>query len=326
MEYEQFVDEFSSELKQSIADENVDFDRHSVRKVNEELDGLSIKYPDSIMAPTIYLNDKYQMYQDGYSVKQLVDDTEKQLKDIRDDEPQLPEFTKESAKENLYCVVVNADSNEEMLRNTPHEKFEDLAVIPRFRVGEDASFIVSNEMCNHLQMTSEEVMEAAHKNTNKQEFPCQNLSDVMRDIMVSEGMPVDYVEEMLSAQGEDSPMYVLSNQSRMDGAVAITSEDAMDKAYQKVKADYPEMENMYVLGSSRHEVILVPDCAFDDVEDLKQVHQEVQNNDLSQEDKLTSHVYEYDGATREMTMVDSPDLKEAESEVLAVSESHGRSH
>ena len=84
MDYEQFVADFTAELQQNMEQENVELRRGTFRKVNEELDGISIKYTDSPMAPTIYLDDKYQMVEDGsYTVEQVAERTAIQLKSIR---------------------------------------------------------------------------------------------------------------------------------------------------------------------------------------------------------------------------------------------------
>lgn len=327
MDYEQFVAEYTTKLQQNMEQENVELMRGTFRKVNEELDGISVKYHDSQVAPTIYLEDKYQLVQDGsYTVEQVVERTTMQLDSIRESAPEIPMLTEESARQNLYCVVVNAAENEELLRNVPHEKMEDLAIVPRFKVGEDASFIVSNDVCSTLRMTSEEVMEAAHANTNKQEFQCQSMAEVMGDIMRSQGMPEEFVDDFLNMQAENCPMYVMSNESNVDGAVAITSPDAMQSAYEKIKEDHPDMENLFVLGSSRHELILIPDDAIDNVEDLKTIHKEVQDTELSKSDKLTDHIYEFDAQSKQISIADSPVLTEGMSEAMEAVKSHGRSH
>lgn len=63
MEYEQFVDEFIDKLQQNIEQENVEIRRGTFTKINEKLDGIAVKYPDSPVAPTVYLDEKYQMVQ-----------------------------------------------------------------------------------------------------------------------------------------------------------------------------------------------------------------------------------------------------------------------
>lgn len=326
MDYEQFVSEYTQELQLNMEQENVTLQRMEVQKINEKLDGLSIRYPDSPVAPTIYLNDKFQMMNDGYSVEELAENTAEMLRSIRSNAPAVPELTQEAAKKNLYLAVVNADENAELLKQIPHERLEDLAVIARFKVGEEGSFIVKNEMCQHLQMTSEEILEQAHKNTDRQEFQCTNMADVMKEIMISQGMPKEYVDELIETQGMDCPMYVLTNESKVEGAVAIASQPAMEKAFEKVKEDHPEMEQMYVLGSSRHELLLVPDSIVNDVEELKAMHKEVQDTELSVSDKLTEHIYKYDGLSKKLSIADTPALSESESVVKEVVKSHAKSH
>ena len=95
------------------------------------------------------------------------------------DNPDVPDFTAAEAKEHLYCMVINAEDNAEWLSHSPHEQMQDLAVIAYYRLDDSATIRVTNEMCPYLQMTGEEVLEAAHKNTNKQEYRLETLEDVL---------------------------------------------------------------------------------------------------------------------------------------------------
>ena len=323
MGYEEFSADFIEGLKNSM-DPEVELDRRKVTKVNEELDGITVRYPDSAISPTLYLQDKYEMYQDGYSMDQLVENAVDQLQVARENAPEMPEFTEEAARERLYCVVVNADKNEELLKNVPHDRLEDLAVIPRYRVNDNASFIVTNDMCRNFKMTSEEVMEAAHTNTNAHDYECQSMTEVLAGIMRDQGMPDEYIDEMTQAQGENNVMYVVSDEARSDAAAAITSETAMHNAYEKIKSEHPEMNDMYVLGSSRHELILVPDDAVEDEELLRSIHKEIQDTQLSNSDKLSDCIYKYNANTRQIAIVDTPVL--SQEQAMEVTRSHTRSH
>lgn len=320
MDYEQFVEKFLDDIKQNMEHENVELHRLEVQKVNEKLDGVSIRYPDSPVAPTIYLESKYQMYQDGYTVEEVAESTTKQLEQIRRDTPAMPNLSPESAKNNLYCAVVNAEDNKELLKNIPHEKVEDLAVIARFKVGEDGSFIVSNDMCKHLKMTSEEIMEQAHSNTSKQQYECRNMNEVMKEIMVAQGMPEEYVDEMIQSQGEGCPLYVLTNQSRVDGAVAMADKKALEKACEQIGEDF------YILPSSRHEVLLVPSSVVTDVKDLKDMVEQVNSTEVSKADKLSDHVYKYDSLSKKLSMADAPVMSEGKSMANELLKSHAKSH
>ena len=319
MEYEVFVKQFLDELQQNMAAQGVELHRQEVTKNNGVIkDGVAVRYPDSPVAPTVYLDDLYEMHKDGYSVSNLVDTTVANLERRKNMAPEMPVLTTESAMENLYCAVVNTADNEEMLKNVPHEKLEDLSVVARFRVGEDGSFLVTNDICKTLQMTSEEVMEAAHANTDRQEYKCQSMSEVMRDLMLKDGMPEEYADELIQMQGEQCPMWVLSNESRVDGAVAIASQETLKAAHEKLGEDY------YVLPSSRHEVILVPQSMVSDVEDLKTMVHEVNATEVSKVDKLSDSVYRFNG--RHLTIADAQSEKISETLTEGLSKGHSHSH
>ena len=71
MEYEAFVKQFMDELQQNMEHDGVELQRHEVTKNNGVVkDGVSIRYPDNPVAPTVYLDDLYQMMKDGYSASE----------------------------------------------------------------------------------------------------------------------------------------------------------------------------------------------------------------------------------------------------------------
>lgn len=321
MEYEAFVRQFLSELQQNIELQGVDVDlqRQETNKYNGVVkDGFTVRYLDAKIGLVEYLDDLYEMHKDGYSISELVDIVTEKFEMAKENVPEIPVLTAESAKENLYCTVVNTADNEEMLKNVPHEKLEDLSVVARFRVGKDGSFLVTNDICKTLQMTSEEVMEAAHANTDRAEYKCQSMGEVMRELMIHDGMPDDYTDELIQMQGEQCPMWILSNESRVDGAVAITSQETLKAAHEKLGEDF------YVLPSSRHEVILVPQSMVSDVEDLKKMVHEVNATEVSKIDKLSDSVYLFNG--RHLSIADTPTEKLGETLTDGLSKGHSHSH
>lgn len=320
MEYEQFVQVFGNELKKKMQQENVQFYRVDSVKVNERKDALSIRYPNSPIAPMVYLDDKYKLYREGYSVTEIVEETAEQLHNTKENLPEIPELTKENARDKLYCVVINADANKDLLKNLPYEKLEDLAVVARFKVGEDGSFLVSNELCQQLQMTTEEVMELAHRNTEEQTYTCQSMSEIMREILEEEGMAQDYIDEVINMQEMDCQMYVLTNEEKIDGAVAIASKKVMEQAHKKVGEDY------YVLPSSRHELILVPQDMVPDVKRLQEMVESINASEVKIADKLSDHVYKYDSLSKRVTLADGMESVNTKDQSLGIGKSHGRSH
>ncbi len=296
MDYESFVEQFQKKLR-SLLPEGTEIQRKEVLKNNGVVkDALVVSYSDSKAAPTLYFDDLYRMIEEGHDLSEITESTAMHLDECREYAPAITSFSEESARENLYCAVIGKQENEQLLSNVPHEVMEDLAVVARYKVGDTGSFLVDDAACRAFQMTPEEVLEAAHMNTNGQEITCRPMGEVIREIMLQEGMPEYYIDEMVDSQMQDCPLWVMSNGQR-DGAAVITSPKAMNSAHEKLGEDY------YVLPSSRHEVILIPESKAPDVEYLKDMVRGVNSTALEKTDKLSDSVYHYDG--RKLSKVDS---------------------
>ncbi len=306
--YELFVREFMEYLKLNMEYKNVKLIRFSFTKVNEVLDAIAIEYPDLPVAPVLDLNERYNFYCEGYTIDGLAEITVIQLETIRKDIGNILKISRETVKRNLYCTVINRNANKELLKNVPYEKMMDLAVIPRFRVGENGSFIVSNTVCQKLKMTSEEVMEQARINTNREEFRLQNMNKSMKAIMLAGNVSEGYINELIDMQGNGCPIYILTNKWGVDGSVALISKDTLEHAYKMVQGDY------YLIPNSRHELLLIPENAVPDMSYLKALVKEINDNETSLSDKLSDHIYKYEGQTKKINIVDSEILSEIKDE------------
>jgi len=292
MMYEMFVNELMTRLEQML--DNVVLERKTVRRINREVDGITIRPVGSSIAPVFYLDGLYEDYKNGAFISQLARYIAREVRKALNNAPSIPQFSKETAIDNLYCAVINAKDNEELLENVPHRMIEDLAIIPRFRVGEDGSFLIRNEHCGCLNMTAEELLEIAQANTDKEQFVCVNLSECISDLICAEeGIPNDFPIPML----EPSPMFVLTNKSKVNGAVAITSKSALRKACDTIGGDF------FILPSSRHELILLKKDKGANAFFLKNLVQEVNSEAVAQEDKLSDNVYFYNSISEEVEIV-----------------------
>lgn len=318
MQYEEFVNYLINEIKTELGDEDVIVDNHLVTKNNGiKRDGITVKFPDSQVAPTVYVQDFYDMYQNGRSLNDIVNRVVESVKHGKDFAPQMPELSKQSAKENMYCTLVNLSANEEMLKDVPYEQLEDLAVVARFKVGEEASFLVNDAVCKQLQMTGEEVLQIAHANTEKQDFEIKTIGEVIGTTM-GEDLPPEIAESFDIYPDGKCPMWVLSNESKVDGAVAITSDKVLKTAHEKLGEDY------WVLPSSRHEVILVPESMVTSWEELEAMVREVNATQVDPIDKLSDRVYQYDG--QKLSLAETHEKSLESTLILEKSMSHARSH
>ena len=291
MSYEEFVNQYTAGLKKAMEEQGEDIEvvRHAMAKVNGTEDALVIQYRDYPVAPIIYIADNYRQYQAGKTLDDLVKKTVGMLVDIKQERPKIPELTAASAKANLYLSIINADKNRELLKDVPHERLHDLAVISRYRLDDQSSFIVNNNLCGSLRMTSEEILETARVNTLRRGFECESMESVIRKMLKESGYPRDYVDDMAMTRDGKSVMYVLSNKEKMDGAIVMALKESMQEVYTKIN------EGFYVLPSSRHEVLVVPDSAGMSSEELAVMVKEVNQSVVEDRDILSDNVYHFNG-------------------------------
>lgn len=92
-------------------------------------------------------------------------------------------------------------------------------------------------------------------------------------------------------------MFVLTNDTKVNGAAAILNDDTRQEIADKVG-------DFYVLPSSIHETLIIPKDAGMELRDLEQMVQEVNQTQVAPQERLSDHVYEYDAKK------ERPSLKE----------------
>ena len=83
-------------------------------------------------------------------------------------------------------------------------------------------------------------------------------------------------------------MYVLSNRIRSYGSAAILYDRRLEGIGMYLKSNY------YVLPSSIHEVIIIPEKAAPGKEPLSQMVGEINRTQVAEEEILSDHAYYYD--------------------------------
>ncbi len=289
----------------------------TVTKVNETKEGLSIRFPGDDVSPTVYPDEILKNMAPGESPEMLAKALANKINTLRDEGPKMSDLdlSQEGAKKNLFAVVINAEENKELLKDTPHITKDDLAVIARYRVSPEASFIVHDNHGSMFKMTAEEMLQTAMKNTEAQAFKVQPIEEVLREIMSNQGM--DFMDEVIS-ETPKSPFYVVTNEMKVDGAIAIMSKSAMEQVYEVVGEDF------YILPSSRHEILAVPESMVENPEDLKHMVEEVNATQVEACDKLSDNIYHYDAQTKKVSMVDVQKLNKSTEITPTITKATGR--
>lgn len=276
--------EFAIEIRERISDYLMKYDVETVRvetvvKNNGiSLKGLIVCLKGEELSPNIYLDYYYELYKEGRAISNV-------LEMIRDEyelaynslyNGMLGCFDLHNIKDRIFLRLVNYNKNKQMLEEVPYIPFFDLAVTFRYLVKQDeegiASAILKNRELEELGLNLEELYRLARKNTERL-FPY--------DLML--------MGEMLSFDESKYPnMYVLTNKRRVNGATYMI--------YQNVLSDFADRvaENFYIIPSSIHELLLVPEGDMPDIDTMKQTISYVNEHAVSEMDYLSDSLYYYD--------------------------------
>ena len=261
----------------------------TINKIGGTREAISCKFPSKNYAVILYPDDYQRLLDSGESMQDIGRYLSSQIEQRMTALPATP-TTADDFKKVLYIQVVNADVNRELLKDLPPDSWEDMAAVVRYQIpdGEnEISFLVTKNNMQQYQMSQGEVMEAAYKNTAAQEFCLRRIEELMRDILLEQGISREEADFCLS--DVDAPMYVLTNREKINGANAIVCPDVLEKAYEELGEPY------YVLPSSTHELILVKESYGMKPEELRQMVQEVNCTAVQARDLLSNKVFHYDG-------------------------------
>ena len=146
--------------------------------------------------------------------------------------------------------------------------------------GSVATMLIRLEHLKHWDVSEGEIYRQAFKNTEKlMPADLQTLCAVLEDSPEFEGEDAE--------KGEC--MFVLSNRLRNFGAGAMLYEDRL-KIIRMCLG-----ENFYILPSSIHEVILLPESKAMDQSELSKIVKDINETQVKDEEVLSDFAYYFDG-------------------------------
>lgn len=279
MEYNTFKMELLELVQRSIG-ENTKVSIERIPKNNGILlDGMVFYSRERNVTPVVYLEEFYEYWKNGTSMAYLVDKILEGCKEcagrIVVDEGFFESY--EELKPHIYYKLINYEKNKETLRQMPHRRILDLAMVFYYRMEEVepmATIMIQN---NHLMMwgiTAEELEKNACKYTYL-DMPAIFMT-------MQEVMQMDEWEEE-----ENFPMYVLTNQEKQFGAGVILYPGILKQAEALLG------ENFYILPSSVHECILIPEETMYTQKELARMVAEINRDHVDPREILSNQAYFY---------------------------------
>ena len=196
----------------------------------------------------------------------------------------------ENAKELLVVDVVGTKANAELLAKVPHTDMEDLSMVYRLQLKQLSDGMVT-------MLITYDLME--HMGVTKEQLHADALVSSERIRPASIRTMAEVLSEMMEIPAEDFPteaswpqLYVVSNELSSHGAAAAFYPDFMEQAAKKIGSSF------FILPSSVHEVLFVPDDGSLHVDDLRAMVILVNETEVAPAERLTDSVYHYDAAEK----------------------------
>lgn len=331
MQYNHFMNYIQNTFQQMMGPE-VPVQIQSVLKNNNvHLDALTILPEGQNITPSIYLNDYYRQYQEGTPLPAIIQEIHEIYETNRGsfqlDTELILNFS--LAKNLIAYKLIHYESNQDLLQTVPHIRYLDLAIVFYMLLGSDASgdatALITNEHLNLWESDVDTLYElAAHNTPLLLETTFTSLENLMRSLIIEDlkreaaaykeqeqisdaGMLSDQTLALMAddilkqyTNQQDCPeMFVLTNSSRCNGAAALLSEKTLKQAAHTIGG------NFYILPSSIHEVILLPD--EDDLEpsSLLEMVQKINAEDVAPTEKLSDTVYYYDVESHQIHYIEA---------------------
>lgn len=264
-----------------------------VTKVNLSLDGLTIRKRNESIAPTIYLNQYFNQFNDGRTMDDIVKDIirvyeNNQPENIMDVFKTEDFYDFDKMKEKIVLKVINTERNLDLLEQVPHLDMEGLGLSVVFYVSimtgeQSAGILIKNEHLRLWEKKVSDLISLAEINTNRMHaFTIKSINEVLSGMF-------GFEEDLIT----DGPaFYVLTDENKTFGASQLYLKDKIREFAKQQDCD------VYILPSSIHELLLLR-ADFPNLEPsyLKEMVYEVNTTQVSEEEFLFDGAYKFELAT-----------------------------
>ena len=256
-------------------------------------------------APILYLDSYFDVYRfGGKDMEDIMHEIAREYDLHSRNIPQfeLPEMTRDGIGDKVYVKVINTRTNQERLKdlvNLPVDGGFSLTVyIDMDMPKKDAMIQVTKDMAEKMDYDERELMQDAMQNTISA-YPAE-LAEMYKVMMDVSGLrrlvPEDNMLNAANASAEDVSMLVVTNSDKFFGATALFYPEMEKRIAEIVGGSY------YVLPSSVHEMIVLPDNGTLEERELAQMVRTVNAAEVHPEEQLGNKVLYYNAAHERLSV------------------------
>ena len=316
MDYENFKEKIVEDLKDELygRGEEVTISINDVKKLNESYEAITVTPEGSNIGVNVDLKRIYGALDNGTPYAEVVEKTADLIQRGFSERPDIDvnAFSDYSfMKKTLVMEVVSAETNKEMLETVPHQNIEDMAVVYRFALNSSnegmASILVTNQLLKSMGVTPEQLHADAMENAPLiKPLEIKGMSEVMAEMIGAEQAALMGLGPVAP---EDEKIFVATVPDKVHGASVLAYQNFMDQAAERAGGDF------FILPSSIHEVLIVPDNGEMKLQELEAMVRDVNATQVAPMDKLTDSVYHYDAQEKIFELGEKFVERKAEREV-----------
>lgn len=294
--------DFCQKVKRSLAAEIEEGITVSVKQIIKNngvvLHSITVSKTGMNISPNIYLDGLYAAYEEGETFRAIMNEVRKLYEEskIKSSIDMSFFLDYEKMKERVVYKVIGYERNKELLSQVPHVLFLDMALVfychvPQKELG-CATILIYNSHLKMWKVTKERLYWDAQRNTPYILPPrIISIEKMMKEIFF--GCPIKGISEETGEGGQDMAskleesgrMYVLGNEKKLFGAATIFYNGVLEEFSDKMN------RSLFILPSSLHEVILVPDDGLQEPEELWKMVCEINETQVEPEEVLTDSLY-----------------------------------
>lgn len=252
--------------------------------------GIAIQRIEGRVAPTVYIDSLYEDYSNKKcTLEEIALQIQAVVRSFDKYEGRYDAFSVEldDCRSKIIYRLVSREKNESYLSGIPHLPFLNLAIIFSIvhHLSEEGleSVCITNELQKKWDISTRDLYLLAAENTAK-------LLPANIDTMAH--MLEAYREDLYSKlEGSAHPIphiYVVTNDYGINGAAVLL----YDNLIQTIAEN--EQRNLYIVPSSIHEILIIPDHENNSLPHLSEMIQEVNQKHVREDEILSDRAYYYD--------------------------------
>jgi hypothetical protein len=269
-------------------------DAEVIKSNDVRLHGIVIIRKGQKAGINVYIDDLFMRYEHGEELTQLLEEAKTRcLTALQTEIPPIPRessFRLDRIRDRLTVRLLDVRSNRSYMMDRPYiDAGNGLVMVVQINAEESIMsewiITVNNTLLESIGCSREELLTAALSNTIRLEPPVMLR---LRDFVFSDDQKNLLEEYDESVKKDSESAYMLTNKSRFKGAAVLFYPGVMAKTADVLGCGY------YVLPSSMHELIIIPDSMGMSIRSMTEMLHHGNEAYVDEEEFLSDRVFHYD--------------------------------